>query len=262
MKDHESCFSITLLNDSELDPLYARMQLLSEAAAHTTPPRSQKIVQCCNLHKAETDNIFILVDTSVEHISDRLSDPQSGLFAPGTTLPRYPDGFKTKLGFREIPYEELLPRCVHSFFHSQACEECFPHGHDEDNCAECVEHLFPVLVRHRNWVLIDAAIEQEREARNENAQVMGNGAAASARVADEPMAHLPFDLLSTIEYATTLPRTTLIWKPHSLRNWDTRFWLLLLACPLFLSMSTSTTATRRLGMAPLAWRMRISSKLI
>ena len=161
-KGHESCFPITFLGDSELDPLYARMQQFPEAPARTTPPRSQKILQCCNLHKTGTDNIFILVDTSVEDINDRLSDPQGGLFAPGTTLPRYPDGFRTMLGFKEISYEELPPRCVHGVLHSHACEKCFPHGHDEDNCAECVQ-VHPLSCGRwtksaRSWLLLHTTL--------------------------------------------------------------------------------------------------------
>lgn len=93
MKGHESCFPITFLDDSELDPLYTRMQQFPEAPSRTTPPRSQKIIQCCELHKKETDNIFIFVDTSVEDINDRLSGPYSRLFAPRTTLLKYPDDF-------------------------------------------------------------------------------------------------------------------------------------------------------------------------
>ncbi|RAR01812.1 hypothetical protein DDE82_006286 [Stemphylium lycopersici] len=79
MKGHESCFPITFLDDSELDPLYTRMQQFPEAPSRTTPPRSQKIIQCCELHKKEIDNIFIFVDTSVEDINDRLSGPNAAI---------------------------------------------------------------------------------------------------------------------------------------------------------------------------------------
>ncbi|RYN29703.1 hypothetical protein AA0114_g12365 [Alternaria tenuissima] len=52
----------------------------------TAYPRSQQITQICKQHRTVTDSIFVLVDTSVEDINDRLSNPGGMLPAPGRRL--------------------------------------------------------------------------------------------------------------------------------------------------------------------------------
>jgi hypothetical protein len=55
------------------------------------PPHCQKISQICEQHETKTDNIWILVDTSIEAINDRLSAPGGLLPVPGAgSLSQYP----------------------------------------------------------------------------------------------------------------------------------------------------------------------------
>jgi hypothetical protein len=102
-------------------------------------PRCQHIMQACEQHKTVTDSIYILVDTSLEDMNDRLSDPDGYLPGPHTTRSRYPLGSKVYIRDRQTQYEMLPPRCSHGLLHGSKCPICFPNGHNPFNCAECAE---------------------------------------------------------------------------------------------------------------------------
>jgi len=106
-------------------------------------PRCKKIKQVCDLHELVSNNIFVLVDTSVDDINDRLVDPRGPLPVPGfTRQAQYPPDFETLPRFLEVAYQDLAPRCEHGLLHppwAGACELCFePRKHV--NCAECVHN--------------------------------------------------------------------------------------------------------------------------
>ena len=174
MKGCESCFPIEVFDGNELHDAMAGLVLISLYPEHTTPPRSQEIVQNCELHKTETKNIFVLVDTSVEDINERISHPGGLLPAPGITSSVYPRGFQTLIGFSEIPYRLLAPRCTHGRLHqfefthqtmangmmdgSQiGCTQCFPHGHIVTQCQECIEHCYALAAPHGMRAQLNAA---------------------------------------------------------------------------------------------------------
>lgn len=90
-------------------------------------PRSQKILQVCKLHEMVWNNIFVLIDTTVDDINDRISDPDGLLPAPGDMKKtKYPRGFQTLPRFLMVPYEKLAERCVHGLLLSggPACQPC------------------------------------------------------------------------------------------------------------------------------------------
>jgi len=174
IKGFESSFPIEVLDGSELHDAMADLVQFPDYPEHATPPRSQEIVQSCELHKTTTKNIFVLVDTSVEDINKRISDPGGLLPAPGMTSSFYPPGFQTTIGFSEIPYRLLAPRCEHGRLHqfeftpqtmasrmmnaSQVgCTHCFPHGHIVTRCQECLEHCYALTAPHGMWGQLDAA---------------------------------------------------------------------------------------------------------
>ncbi|KAI4624687.1 hypothetical protein J4E83_004363 [Alternaria metachromatica] len=174
MKGFESFFPIEVLDGSELHDAMADLVQFPDYPEHATPPRSQEIVQNCELHKTTTKNIFVLVDTSAEDINERISDRGGLLPAPGITSSSYPSGFQTTIGFSEIPYRLLAPRCEHGRLHqfeftpqtmasrmmnaSQiSCTQCFPHGHIVTRCQECLEHCYALAAPHGMWAQLDAA---------------------------------------------------------------------------------------------------------
>ena len=174
MKGFESFFPIEVLDGSELHDAMADLVLLPQYSEHATPPRSQEIVQNCELHKTTTENIFVLVDTSAEDINERISHPGGLLPAPGITSSFYPPGFQTTIGFSEIPYRLLPPRCEHGRLHqfeftpqtmasrmmnaSQiGCTQCFPHGHIVTRCQECLQHCNALAAPHGMWEQLDTA---------------------------------------------------------------------------------------------------------
>ncbi|KAI4607475.1 hypothetical protein J4E80_009588 [Alternaria sp. BMP 0032] len=174
MKGFESSFPIEVLDGSELHDAMADLVQFPDYPEHATPPRSQEIVQNCELHKTTTKNIFVLVDTSAEDINERISHPGGLLPAPGITSSSYPPGFQTTIGFSEIPYRLLAPRCEHGRLHqleftpqttasrmmnaSQiGCTHCFPHGHIVTRCQECLEHCYALAAPHGMRGQLDAA---------------------------------------------------------------------------------------------------------
>ncbi|KAI4677290.1 uncharacterized protein J4E88_007098 [Alternaria novae-zelandiae] len=174
MKGFESAFPIEVLDGSELHDAMADLVQFPDYPEHATPHRSQEIVQNCELHKTITKNIFVLVDTSVEDLNERISHPAGLLPAPGITSSSYPSGFQTTIGFSEIPYPLLAPRCEHGRLHqveftpqtmasrmmnaSQiGCTHCFPHGHIVTRCQECLEHCYALAAPHGMWAQLDAA---------------------------------------------------------------------------------------------------------
>ncbi|KAI4646019.1 hypothetical protein J4E93_005598 [Alternaria ventricosa] len=174
MKGFESCFLIEVLDGSELHDAMADLVQFPDYPEHATPPRSQEIVQDCELHKTITKNIFVLVDTSAEDINERISRPGGLLPAPGITSSVYPSGFQTTIGFSEIPYCLLPPRCEHGRLHQfeftpqtmasrmmnasqTGCTHCFPHGHIVTRCQECLEHCYALAAPHGMWGQVDAA---------------------------------------------------------------------------------------------------------
>ncbi|KAG9184960.1 hypothetical protein G6011_11790 [Alternaria panax] len=56
---------------------------LCDVEPRTAYPRSQQITQLCKQHKTITNNLFVLVDTSVEDANNRLSNSGGMLPAPG-----------------------------------------------------------------------------------------------------------------------------------------------------------------------------------
>ncbi|KAI4916587.1 uncharacterized protein J4E92_009091 [Alternaria infectoria] len=176
MKGFESSFPIEVLDGSELHDAMADLVQFPDYPEHATPPRSQEIVQNCELHKTTTKNIFVLVDTSAEDINDRISHPGGLLPAPGIASSSYPSGFQTTIGFSEIPYRLLAPRCEHGRLHqveftpqtmssrmmnaSQiGCTQCFPHGHIVTRCQECLEHCYALAEPHGMWAQLDATYQ-------------------------------------------------------------------------------------------------------
>ena len=176
MKGFESSFPIEVLDGSELHDAMADLVQFPDYPEHTTPPRSQEIVQNCELHKTITKNVFVLVDTSAEDINERISDPGGILPAPGITSSSYPSGFQTTIGFSEIPYRLLAPRCEHGRLHqieytpqtmasrmmnaSQiGCTHCFPHGHIVTRCQECLEHCYALAAPQGMWGQLNAAYQ-------------------------------------------------------------------------------------------------------
>jgi len=93
-------------------------------------PRCQKILQGCELHEFDSNNIFVLVDTSVGDINDRISDPEGLLPAPGQpNLTKFPIGYHTQPRFLMIPYSSLTKRCEHGHPEPSldpSCQICFP----------------------------------------------------------------------------------------------------------------------------------------
>ncbi|KAI4698728.1 hypothetical protein J4E81_005339 [Alternaria sp. BMP 2799] len=174
MKGFESRFPIEVLDGSELHDAMADLVQFPDYPEHATPPRSQEVVQNCELHKTITKNIFVLVDTSAEDINERISDPGGLLPAPGITSSSYPPGFQTTIGFSEIPYRLLAPRCEHGRLHQLeftsrtmasrmmnagqiGCTDCFPHGHIVTRCQECLEHCYALAAPQGMWGQLDAA---------------------------------------------------------------------------------------------------------
>ena len=88
----------------------------------------------------ETVNLFVLVNTNVENIKDRLSAPGGPLPAPGAgVLPQFDRGYRLEKGTDGRLYEQLRPRCIHGRVHDPVCCDCFPHGHNQLKCKECVQ---------------------------------------------------------------------------------------------------------------------------
>ncbi|KAF2830358.1 hypothetical protein CC86DRAFT_402402 [Ophiobolus disseminans] len=104
-------------------------------------PRCKKIRQICDLHELKSNNIFVLVDTSVDNIQDRLVHPIGPLPVPGfKSQAQYPPDFQTLPRLLQIPYENLATRCKHGFLHppNLSCEVYFSQG-QHHNSAECVD---------------------------------------------------------------------------------------------------------------------------
>ncbi|KAH4131189.1 hypothetical protein HBI24_127770 [Parastagonospora nodorum] len=76
--------------------------------------RCQKILQGCKLHEIVSNNIFVLINTSVDDINNRISDPEGLLPAPGQMVStKFPFGYHTQPRFLTIPYDILTKRCEH-----------------------------------------------------------------------------------------------------------------------------------------------------
>ncbi|KAH4006142.1 hypothetical protein HBI56_099090 [Parastagonospora nodorum] len=94
-------------------------------------PRCQKILLGCKLHEIVSNNIFVLINTSVDDINNRISDPEGLLPAPGQMVStKFPFGYHTQPRFLTIPYDILTKRCEHghpeySLF-GPSCQICFP----------------------------------------------------------------------------------------------------------------------------------------
>jgi hypothetical protein len=70
------------------------------------PPRCQKILQICEQHDTETSNIWILVNTNIEDIDDRLSAPGDLLSAPDAgSLSHYPQEYRVEIRHSSVQYE-------------------------------------------------------------------------------------------------------------------------------------------------------------
>jgi hypothetical protein len=157
IKGFESLFPIGVLDGTELHDAMAYLVHDPLLPEHATRPRSQKIVQTCELHHTVTNNIFVLVDTSVDDINGRVSDPNGLLPAPGIEGVTYPSRFQTAVGFKDIPYEQRPPRCEHGHRHRSGCFRCFPQGHITDQCQECIEHRLALRVQHHDVKQLDIA---------------------------------------------------------------------------------------------------------
>jgi hypothetical protein len=148
-------FPLRQMSKDESDDRY-----VCDVEQRTAYPRSQQITQICKQHRTVTDSIFVLVDTSVEDINDRLSNPGSMLPAPGRRHSSiYPDGWHVKKHAVQPPFEQRPPRCRHGFLHSISCSECFPRHHFAHKCQECIEYCFAMNVKRPNIVVLDAAVE-------------------------------------------------------------------------------------------------------
>ncbi|KAI4658263.1 uncharacterized protein J4E79_007245 [Alternaria viburni] len=234
MKGFESAFPMEVLDGSELHDAMAGLVLFRHLSEHATPPRSQEIVQNCEVHRTITNNIFVLVDTSVEDINERISHPGGLLPAPGMTSSFYPPGFQTTIGFSEIPYRLLPPRCEHGRLHqleftpqtmasrmmntSQiGCTHCFPHGHIVTRCQECLEHCYALAEPHGMWGQLDAAyhpmvdfaqeqhqghdLAQNVQSRRAKALIAGNARAAPIPAGMPflvPLIRSPADLIPAV----------------------------------------------------------------
>ncbi|KAH4950461.1 hypothetical protein HBI42_045480 [Parastagonospora nodorum] len=94
-------------------------------------PRCQKILLGCKLHEIVSNNIFVLINTSVDDINKRISDPEGLLPAPGQMVStKFPFGYHTQPRFLTILYDILTKRCEHghpeySLF-GPSCQICFP----------------------------------------------------------------------------------------------------------------------------------------
>jgi hypothetical protein len=94
------------------------------------PRRCQQVIQDCRYHAMVTDFIFVLLDDAIYDPNARITNPGGLLPAPGLQENVvYPSGFEVPRGIRDIPYENLPPRCRHGNEHpgvNQGCELCFP----------------------------------------------------------------------------------------------------------------------------------------
>ncbi|CAN9155824.1 unnamed protein product [Alternaria alternata] len=148
-------FPLRQMSKDESDDRY-----VCDVEQRTAYPRSQQITQICKQHRTVTDSIFVLVDTSVEDINDRLSNPGGMLPAPGRRHSSiYPDGWHVKKHAVQRPFEQRPPRCRHGFLHSISCSECFPRHHFAHKCQECIEYCFAMNAKHPNIMVLDAAVE-------------------------------------------------------------------------------------------------------
>jgi hypothetical protein len=122
-----SHFPVTFIDQEELAYRWALKWENEETMDDGQIPRCQKILQICELHEMICNNIFVLVDTSVDDINDRISDPDGLLPVPGDKKETgYPEGFQTLPRFLMIPYEELDERCMHGYLlGGPACQPCF-----------------------------------------------------------------------------------------------------------------------------------------
>ncbi|KAL1794451.1 hypothetical protein ACET3X_007872 [Alternaria dauci] len=146
-------FPLRQMPEHESDDRY-----VCDVEQRTAYPRSQQITQICKQHKTVTDNIFVLVDTSIKDINDRLSNPGGILPVPGRRNSSvYPDGWQVKKHGVQPPFEQRPPRCRHGFLHSKSCSECFPRRHFALQCQECIEYRLALNARHHNLKVLDAA---------------------------------------------------------------------------------------------------------
>jgi hypothetical protein len=108
-----------------------------------THPRSQTILQECDRHAMVSNNLFVLVDSSVDATNARFNDPDGPLPAPGLKWSsKYNIGDNIGPGHLLVPYEDLAPRCIHGLLHplfEGYCATCFPYW-KHDNCVECEEY--------------------------------------------------------------------------------------------------------------------------
>jgi hypothetical protein len=108
-----------------------------------THPRSQTILQECDRHAMVSNNLFVLVDNSVDVTNARFNDPDGPLPAPGLKwFSKYDSGDNIGPGHLLVPYENLAPRCIHGLLHplfEGYCATCFPHWR-HNNCVECKEY--------------------------------------------------------------------------------------------------------------------------
>jgi hypothetical protein len=92
----------------------ARKQGESSMGDEQFLPRSQEVLQICDQHALVSNNLFVLIDTSVDDANMRISNPGGLLPAPGLGWrSAYPEGFQTKPRSLKIPYDQLAPRCIH-----------------------------------------------------------------------------------------------------------------------------------------------------
>lgn len=148
MLNHE--FPLTFLEHHGLVDRWGLKLSGQENTNDARTPRCKKIRQICDLHEMVSDSIFVLVDASFRDMNDYISDLGGPLPVPGfPLLPRCPTGFRTQPGFRQIPYEELKPRCAHGLIHpprASYCRICFPGGYHV-GCMECSRHHIQQLQR-------------------------------------------------------------------------------------------------------------------
>jgi hypothetical protein len=153
-------FPLRQMAKHESDDRYVR-----DVEQRSAYPRSQQITQICKQHRTITDSIFVLVDTSVEDINDRLSNPGGMLPAPGRRHSSiYPDGWHVKKHAVQLPFEQRPPRCRHGFLHVISCFECFPRHHFAHKCKECIEYCLAMNAKHPNMMVLDAARSAAMEA--------------------------------------------------------------------------------------------------
>jgi hypothetical protein len=117
-------------------------------------PRSQKILQCCELHEMVSNNIFVMVDTAYCDIIDIISNPGGPLPVPGVWTLTYPERFRTRPDFVENPYDDLPVRCIHGRPHPGVdgyCQSCSEAAHAWYMANHTLQHNNAAVVNSSGW---------------------------------------------------------------------------------------------------------------